>query len=177
LHFLKAKFISNKISITIETRLVRNCITQDKFIKGRTPQEMESLLGFPVGYLRGGAIILALCKLPENDEFALAQSYTNVLQDPKLAPAQNASLYTSTEIEVDRRILKRDPLDYLKTMARNCWSDIGTNRLVKVIANKHENSNTPTDSFPPGTGVPQWILVKPIEAVVVKTIAYNEKYL
>jgi hypothetical protein len=161
----------------METRLVMNCITQEKFIKGRTPQQMENLLGFPAGYLRGGAIILTLRKLPANHEFALAQSYTNVSQDPKLASIQNASLFTSQERETDRRILKRDPLDYLKTMARNCWSDYGPNRLVKVIADKSANSHTAGDSFPPGAGVPQWILLKPAEAEVVAKISYNEKYL
>jgi hypothetical protein len=161
----------------METRLVQNCVTQEKFIKGRTPKEMESLLGFPEGYLRGGAIILALRKLPENHEFALAQSYTNVPQDPKLAPAQNAALFTPQQVEVDKRILKRDPLDYLKTMARNCWSGSGGNRLVKVTVNKTASYPGVNDIFPPGMGVPQWILVKPIEAEVVAKISYNDKYL
>jgi hypothetical protein len=158
------------------TRDVMGCITQEKYILGKTPKEMESLLGFEEGFLRNGAIVLALSKLPENSEFELATSYTNVPQKPKenvVDTAESLKLKEKEriELETDKRILKRDLQDYRKTMARNSWSESGVNRLVKVIPKIYS-----VKSYPPGLGVPQWKLIKPVKAEIVGEFSYNQQY-
>ncbi len=56
-------------------------ISQDKFIKGRTPEEMEGILGFDARpgqqYLDQGADIYHFARLPEPHEFAL-KGYTQL---------------------------------------------------------------------------------------------------
>ena len=154
---------------------VRGCITQEKFILNQTPKEMERILGLPQYSLKDGALIFVLTKLPSNNQFSLAKSYTQVAQNPTSAKAENAGLFTPEEIEIEKRIMKRDPLDNLKTMARNEWSVSGRNRLVKVKARKAQTGSGMT--YSPGSGVPQWILDEEIESKLVATLAYQEKYI
>lgn len=55
---------------------VRGYITQEKFIRGRTPAEMEKILGLPSGELDSqGAIVEALDQIPTEKQFGL-RSYT-----------------------------------------------------------------------------------------------------
>jgi hypothetical protein len=51
-------------------------ITQEKYIVGKTPAEMERLLGLPAGELKNGASAMRLNRLPNPNEFEL-RGYTN----------------------------------------------------------------------------------------------------
>jgi hypothetical protein len=51
-------------------------ITQEKYIMGKTPAEMEKLLGLPAGELKNGANAMRLNRLPTASEFEL-RGYTN----------------------------------------------------------------------------------------------------
>ena len=44
--------------------LVRGCITQEHYIKGRSLGELERILGFEKGRLENGIIVAALIQLP-----------------------------------------------------------------------------------------------------------------
>lgn len=48
---------------------VRGYVTQEKFIKGRTPEEMEKILGLEPGNLKNGATIYRLTETPNADQF------------------------------------------------------------------------------------------------------------
>jgi len=152
---------------------VQGCVTQERQILGKTPEEMERLLGFEKGYLGNGAIIYALTKLPKNDQFALA-SYTNVPATKEGAIRENASRFTAQEIEVEERIMKHHPLENQKNMSRNQWSETGINRLVKV---RPVNPPRPPSKFPPGEGVKQWVLLENIDAKVIAVLGYKEKHI
>ena len=159
---------------------VKGCITQESQILGRTPQEMENLLGFEAGYLGNGAIICALIKLPKNTQFALARSYTTVPTNEMSARAENATRFTTGGNEIEQRIMKRNPLDTQKTISRNGWSDAGINRLVKIkpVHTGKETRISPGKDvvFPPGQGVKQWVLLEEMEAKVIAVLGYHEKH-
>lgn len=53
----------------IDSQSVRGYITQEKFIKGKTPQEMEKILGLESGKLENGATIYRLTETPKADQF------------------------------------------------------------------------------------------------------------
>ncbi|MFZ4546373.1 MAG: hypothetical protein ACOYN4_03005 [Bacteroidales bacterium] len=164
----------DNIAIQIGTMArVQGCVTQENQVLGRTPQEMEKLLGFPTGYLAKGAIIYALTKLPKNSQFALASSYTNIATSKEEAIRENASRFTPEEIEIEKRIMKRDPLENQKNMSKNSWSESGSNRLVKVCALHPVHFS----QYPPGDGVKQWILLEDMDAKTVAVLGYNENYI
>ncbi len=60
-----------------ETGYVSGFFTQEKFIKGRTPKEMERILGLESGSLENGATIYALTETPNADQFVPA-GYTHM---------------------------------------------------------------------------------------------------
>ena len=54
---------------------LHGCITQEKYIKGRTLADIERTLGFHQGRLSKGMIVAALLQTPSKDQFKLL-SYT-----------------------------------------------------------------------------------------------------
>jgi hypothetical protein len=56
---------------------VRGYVTEQKYVAGRTPAEMEKILGLPPGELAGGAIVHRLDGLPTADQFKL-RAYTQL---------------------------------------------------------------------------------------------------
>ena len=75
---------------------VRGYITCDKFIKGRSAPQMESILGLPLGDLSQGAWVLHLMCLPLATQFDLrgytqtpaGQPYTGGPYPPGLGASQ-----------------------------------------------------------------------------------------
>ena len=66
------------------TSEVRGYITQEKYVRGLTPTQMEAQLGLKPGTLKNGATVLSLDRVPEPHEFAL-RGYT---QTPDGVPYQ-----------------------------------------------------------------------------------------
>jgi hypothetical protein len=82
---------------------VEGYITQEKFVKGRTPSEIEKILGLKVGELRSGAFVMALMRLPKESEFSL-RSYSNqpggcpFLEGGQYPPGQGAPQWQLTTL-------------------------------------------------------------------------------
>ncbi|MEO6722334.1 MAG: hypothetical protein ABIN67_18345 [Ferruginibacter sp.] len=133
---------------------VRGCITQEKYIKGRSVAEVERILGFKTGRLKTGYVIAALEQIPNNDDFDL------------LGYSQVAGHHFGPEATKGLDVIK------LKNMVRqNVFTMAGVDRLVKVIPNTpHQGYMSNDEQYPPGQGVPQWKLVKPIYAKVIAVI-------
>jgi len=55
---------------------VQGYITAEKFIRGRTLQAAERILGLKAGELKDGAVVLKLTSLPASSQFEL-RGYTN----------------------------------------------------------------------------------------------------
>jgi hypothetical protein len=153
---------------------VKGFITQKGFLIGKTPQQMERLLGLPPFSLQNGAGIYALLQLPRNHQFSLAKGYSQMAQDSKTAKSENQARFSDKETEIEMRILKRSPLDYQKQMARNNWALEGNNCLVKVVgASKLSFSK---ENYPPGEGVPQWVLDEDMDAKLIASLNYDQPF-
>ena len=126
---------------------VSGCVTQEKFIAGRTLSEIEKIIGFHPGRLSRGVTVAVLIELPQLDQFDLA-AYSNVATH-RLTPP------------VGLDIAK------LKVNARATWSLLGPGRLVKVLPEiRHDASVDPDMQYPPGHGAPQWRIKTPLKARV-----------
>lgn len=146
-------FINKSIQVT-------GCITQEKYIKGKSLTEVERILGFHAGRLSDGMVVAALQQIPAKDQFQLL-GYTQV-----------------AEHRFNSAALKGLEVDKLKEFVRqNTFSLHGLNRLIKVLPNmRHQPFMKNDDQYPPGDGVPQWKLTSPVYAVVVALVTAGEKY-
>ena len=139
---------------------VKGCITQERYIKGKTLPELERLLGFQKGRLEAGAIVAALIQLPATHQFELL-GYSQIAEHHFGADATNG-------LNVNK--LKELVLHDAFTLA-------GNKRLVKVMANTPHNTTLDNDvQYPPGQGVPQWKLTSRLPARVINIIMPEEVY-
>lgn len=140
---------------------VSGCITQEKFMKGRTLPELEWLLGFHAGRLEEGIVVAVLLKVPEINQFELL-GYTQVAEHKFSPDALNG-------LDVDK----------LKQMIHeNTFTTVGTNRLVKIMSNTpHSEHMSSDEQYPPGEGVPQWKLTSKEEAEVVAILYKGDSYI
>lgn len=135
---------------------ISGCVTLDKYIKGRNLEEIERILGFNNGRLKNGMKVVALTQLPQQYQFEL-QGYNQVASH-----------------KFDKNILKGLDVNVLKqNVIKNVWQLTGPNRLVKVIPITPHNDNLdPDKQYPPGQGVPQWVISRPhcVPGVIVATV-------
>jgi hypothetical protein len=139
---------------------VRGCITQERYIKGRSLAQLEQLLGFAKGRLDNGIIVAALIQLPNINQFQLL-GYTQVAEhkfkgiDPK---------------KLDENKLK-------ELVLKEAFTLVGYKRLVKVIANTPHNAKVDNDTqYPPGQGIPQWKLTSALPARVTGIVTRGKAY-
>ena len=139
---------------------VKGCITQERFIKGKTLPELERLLGFQKGRLDNGIVVAALIQLPTVHQFELL-GYTQV-----------------AEHKFNTESTKGLDIDKLKELVlKETFTLVGTKRLVKVMANTPHNENLNSDlQYPPGQGIPQWKLTSRVSARVLDTVSAGEVY-
>jgi hypothetical protein len=130
---------------------VSGYVTKDKFILGRTLQEIEKILGFQSGRLQQGIFVLALDRLPQENEFQLA-AYSTIAEHHFVLP---------TDLNIDK----------IKSNAAASWSLTGPDRLVKVRAVTPHDPNLDLDEqYPPGQGAPQWKLLARIPATCIAVV-------
>ncbi len=131
---------------------VSGYVTKEKFLKGRTLDEIERTLGYHPGRLANGATFLKLDRVPKPGEFSLA-GYSQVADHRATPP---------TGIDVDK----------VTQMAAASFSADGGDRLVKVFpAIGHDAAMANDDQYPPGAGCPQWKLTAKIDATVVAVVS------
>ena len=141
-----------------DVMFVGGCITQDKFLKGRTLAELESILGYHQGRLSTGMTVVALLQIPGPNDFKLL-GYSQVAEHRFNMPSQ---------LDVDK----------LKQLVMNtAFALDGPNRLVKVLPNtRHNNDLSDDDQYPSGQGIPQWKLTSRIPSRVVAIVNPGERY-
>ncbi len=129
---------------------LRGFFTSQRWLRGKTLTEMESLIGFRTGRLSTlGASVYGFSRIPENWEFELA-GYTNVSGGMKtdtawVAADRAAALYYANSGMRSAETVRMDN-------ARSSMTISGPNRLIKV----KPLLGDPTDTYPPGQGIPQW---------------------
>lgn len=127
-------------------------ISKEKNLKGCSLGEIENRLGFHSGRLRNGAFILKPLFLPNSTDFVL-RGYSQVADHKHKVP---------TGLDENK----------IKQIAMDSWSLNGPDSLVKVVPITDHDSNMDDDAqYPPGSGVPQWKLVKPIGFKVIAHIS------
>ena len=141
---------------------VSGWITQEKYILGSKPVEMEDLLGVPSGYFTHGAVVWTLQRFPHPNEFELG-GFTHWTGGRPRSGQRDPSIHSTPAF-----ITKH------KGFARDSWSLVGPDRLVKVVPNLPP---THIDTWPVGKGVKQWKLLTEIPALEVMRLRANQPYL
>jgi hypothetical protein len=140
---------------------VKGCITQERYIKGRSLPELERLLGFEKGRLDKGIVVATLIQLPNINQFQLL-GYTQVAEHK----------FKSTDPE------KLDVNKLKEMVMKEAFTLVGNKRLVKVIANTPHNAKIDNDTqYPPGQGIPQWKLISIIPARVTGIVLPGKSYM
>jgi len=131
--------------------LLSGYVSKDKFLRGRTIEEMERILGYRQGRFRAGIAVARLGRLPLLSEFELA-AYSLTAEHRYRQPG-------------GLNIAK------LKEMALASWSLTGLESLVKVLVNTPHDPGADSDwQYPPGSGAPQWKLTVKLPGSVVDVI-------
>ena len=137
------------------TTTVSGCITQEKFLKGRTLAEIERLLGFHRGRLKEGMIVTTLTQIPQVGQFEFG-GYSQV--------ASHHFQEQYGKVAFDKDMMKRK-------LVAEVFKIHGPDRLVKVMANtRHDDALSLDEQYPPGQGIPQWNLTTKITARVIALI-------
>jgi len=130
---------------------VSGCVTKDKYLRGKTLEQIERLIGFHTGRLSKGMTVVVLNRQPQMHEFDLG-AYTQVATHRFQQP---------TSLDIDK----------IKQMAQASWSLAGLERLVKILpAIRHDASVDPDIQYPPGQGVPQWVVKVPIPGTIIAEV-------
>lgn len=148
-------------TLTIGTTTnLKGCVTQRGFLKGKNLSDMERLLGFSSGRLKQGAFICELLQLPAKDQFKLA-GYTQV--------ATHRTNEQYGKIPLDMNVVYKNLMQE--------WSTGGNKSLVKVIpVTQHNPSLSDDEQYPPGQGIPQWVLTAPLPFKVVAHLTGGQRY-
>lgn len=142
---------------TVEIRA--GFVTRQFNLQGRTLSDIEKRLGYQSGRLSQGAYFLVALELPLNDGFELA-GYSQV------AGHHTNNQYPGINDPGD------PTLPYKKRLASSQWALWGQDRLVKVIPVQGQNAGLSDDeNYPPGSGIQQWKLIKPIKFTVESFVA------
>ena len=140
--------------------------TQQLWLQGQSMPEIEKRLGFHAGRLKEGCIILAAIKVPEAGDFEFA-GYSQVAAH-KTAQQYGSLNQTSNKSEADAYAIRKK-----NVMAG--WGTYGQSRLIKILPGIRHNSALTNDyQYPPGTGIPQWKLVKQVAFKVINILAPAE---
>jgi hypothetical protein len=143
-----------------KTYPMKGCITQRGSLKGRSLRELENLLGYADGRLKSGAYICELQQLPAKDQFTLA-GYTQV-------PTHKTN-EAYGKVELDLGVI-------YKNLMKD-WTMGGSKTPVKLIpVSDHDYTLSNDQQYPPGSGIPQWVLTTPLPFLVVKFIQGSERY-
>ncbi len=142
-----------------DTLFVKGCVTREWFLLGKSLPEMEAILGYRPGRLDPGAWLLALNRLPANDEFKFA-GYTHWPGGKPTSGARPALAFDEEKVKNQIRSEK--------------WRLSGPDRLVKVIP---VTPHSDIETYPVGRGAEQWILTREIPATVIASLQPGDVYL
>ncbi len=135
---------------------------QEKYLRNKSLNEIESLLGYHYGRLKQGATIYALTEIPKADQFDL-RGFTQVADHQWDIKYPNGT-------NLDEKKLK----DFL---IKNVFTNIGLDRLIKVRPiTAHNFDMSDDDQYPPGLGIPQWKLTDPLNARQVAEVKGDDRY-
>ena len=152
------------------TAHLRGFFTKALYLRNQPSREIEKRLGYRAGRLDEGWWLCFLLVMPRGDEFevrgysqmsgGVAQGHLKSPPDPRNA----------------EQTLKDGGVDLVKVKAGLIASTFrlsGPERLAKVIPARGEFGE---NDYPPGSGIPQWTLTKPLQFKVVAFMGPHEDY-
>jgi len=146
-------------------------------LRGKSLSDLESLLGYRKGRLAEGATILFLEALPTVDDFQLA-GYTyfsdGALQGHKHAPADRAPYRMETLLKTENGWSDAQLRAHKQKMIGVKLVIGGYERLAKLIP---ATPHTAGEDYPPGSGIFQVKIVRPLRFRVKATVAPGHKWL
>jgi hypothetical protein len=126
---------------------IRGYVTQQKFVAGRTLEEIEKILGYQKGRLAAGISYAKLLRKPLPSEFELV----GMSQVP----------------EHKHRMPDGLNIAKIKELAMSSWSITGSDSLIKIMPATPHNLHLALDlQYPPGWGCHQWKLVSDVPALI-----------
>jgi len=143
--------------------------------------ELEQRLGFRTGRLGQGWMLLLLKESIAPGEFAFA-GYTNSSGGRSKVTTPSGIEHTPIEDQVRARSTAIDEklgTGWFKQQKDLAGSFVltGSQRIVKVVPHMPHMAGIPDDvQYPPGTGVPQWILTKEKQFLVAAVIGRGGTY-
>lgn len=146
-------------------------------LRGKSLKELATLLGYVESRLASGATILFLQKLPTPDEFQLA-GYTyfsdGTVQGHKLAPADRDPYRMESLLKAELGWTDMQLRAHKQKMIGTKILINGYERLAKLVPVTGPSQG---EDYPPGTGVFQVKVVRPLPFQVKASVAPGQKWL
>jgi hypothetical protein len=146
-------------------------------LRGKPLSELEDLLGYSRGRLAAGATILFLERLPSAQDIQLA-GYTYfsdaAVQGRKHSPADREPYRMESLLRAELGWSDAQLAAHKQKMIGTKIVIAGHERLAKLVP---QTSHTPGDEYPPGKGIFQVKIVRPLPFRVKADIAPGQKWL
>jgi hypothetical protein len=146
-------------------------------LRGKPLTELEDLLGYRRGRLAAGATILFLEALPTPDDFQLA-GYTyfsdGAVQGHKLPPADRDPYRMESLLKAELGWSDLQLRAHKQKMIGTKLVISGPERIAKLIP---ATAHTTGEEYPPGKGIFQVKIVRPLRFRVKASIAPAQKWL
>src|SRR5271166_2098752 len=148
-------------------------VTKALYLRSQPSAELERRLGFAPGRLGRGWWLLFLEDMPTAGDFEF-RGYTQMSGGIQMGHLNPGGLNAEQRLRQDGYDVSR-----LKAMRiADTLRIAGPERLAKVIPNDPDGGPGPVPiPYPPGSGVPQWELVRPMIFRVVSMIGPGQMYL
>ena len=148
----------------------------------RSAAYLEVALGFRERRLAQGWILLALKERVAPEEFAFAGYSQSSGGETLAATPSGVALRTRIDMlahagstEADRRA--GTGCDLVKRQLAESFTLEGSDRIVKLVPRMpHMAAMPPDEQYPPGSGLPQWVLLTPKLFVVAAIVGPGERH-
>lgn len=153
--------------------------TQMRYLRGQSPDEVERRLGYRPGRLRLGYWLLYLLQLPKLEDFGL-RGYSQLS-----GGVEQGHLPGNAGGPHAEERLRRDGFDVEKLKLRvlnEVFTLSGERRLAKILPLAPEGPvqadrrDAKEPEYPPGSGIPQWRLHRPLPWHAVAKLAPGGSY-
>ena len=148
----------------------------------RPASYLEGALGFRAGRLKQGWMLLALKEAVAPEEFAFAGYSESSGGETVARTPSGAELRTRIDAVARAESTDADArlgtgYGLLKRQVADSFALSGPERIVKVVPHMpHMSAMPPDEQYPPGAGLPQWVLLKPKLFVVAAVVGSGEQH-